>query len=176
LIQSIKYSLVLLFILFCLGLSAQRSVHFYEDNFDKALAIAKIEGKDVFIDTWASWCVACKKQEKVFEDKLVINFLNKNFINLRINMDNAILGKKMNLEYEVIFLPTLIILNDKGEVKVKTENYLSAEQLLSFLKYGKSKDAQAVQNTLNTRPFTKEEKKPDKKVIRDTTVVVDIEE
>ncbi len=145
-----KYIIIFLFV--SQLVFAQNKVHFYNDNFRKAVAIAKIEGKSVFVDTWATWCIPCKKQEKVFHDPRVIRYLNKNFINLRINMDSEH-GKKMNLEYEVVFLPTLLVLDEEGEVRDKTENYMGANELLSFLKYSKDKKAQKYSTGLNNEPF-----------------------
>ena len=52
----------ILFSMICLllGLTAQAQTNFRELSFDQAVAAAKSEGKQVFVDVMTSWCGPCK--------------------------------------------------------------------------------------------------------------------
>lgn len=95
------------------------------DDFEGAIKRAKQQDKLVFIDTYASWCQPCKKQEPVFRDKDLADFFNNNFINVKVDMDKR-LGKALALKYSVVFLPTLMILDGNGNVKYRSDQSTSA--------------------------------------------------
>ena len=106
----------------------QGSVRFLADDFEYAIKKAKKEKKLVFIDTYASWCKPCKKQEPVFRDQSIAQFFNDHFVNVKVNMDND-LGKSLSLKYSVVFLPTLMILDDRGNVRYRSDQSFSADVL-----------------------------------------------
>ena len=79
---------------------------------DQALAVAKREGKPVFIDFWASWCKNCLKMEKTtFRDPEVTQRL-ESFVKLKYEADNirepAV--KAVLDHFDVMGLPTYIVL------------------------------------------------------------------
>ena len=106
----------------------QGSVRFLVDDYEYAIEKAKKEKKLVFIDTYASWCKPCKKQEPVFRDRSVAQFFNDHFVNVKVNMDND-LGKALALKYSVIFLPTLMIVDHHGNVRYRSDQRFSADAL-----------------------------------------------
>lgn len=107
---------------------AQGSVRFLADDYKYAIDKAKKESKLVFVDTYASWCKPCKKQEPVFRDQSLAQFFNDHFVNVKVNMDNE-LGKSLALKYGVVFLPTLMILDDHGNVRYRSDQSFSADLL-----------------------------------------------
>ena len=94
------------------------------------MKIAKNEGKKVFIDTYAPWCVPCKKMKKVFVDPELADYFNEHFVNVQINMDGK-LGSQMHAEYQVVFLPTLLFLDSDGRVLYRRDQLMTASELLS---------------------------------------------
>jgi len=57
-------------------------------NWDELLAEAKKANKLIFIDAYATWCGPCKQMDKeVFTDPAVIDFINTNFISIKVQMD-----------------------------------------------------------------------------------------
>jgi thioredoxin-related protein len=51
---------------------------------------AKAENKFIFIDAYATWCAPCKLMDKeVFPDKAVGEFLNSQFISVKVQMDET---------------------------------------------------------------------------------------
>ncbi len=103
-------------------------------NLDKAIQVAQIEDKVIFIDTYAPWCGPCKIMDINLKDKNLGAFFNKHFINVRIDMDGPY-GQDLREKYSVFFLPTILILDKHGNPKYVTEGLLSSEELLSIGSY-----------------------------------------
>ncbi|MFC4687365.1 thioredoxin family protein [Epilithonimonas pallida] len=133
------------FILFVFQLVfSQKSIKFEESNFASILAKAKTEKKLVFMDAYASWCGPCKLMEKnVFTDENVADFYNKNFINVRIDMEKGE-GKELAMKYGVRSYPTFLFLNAEGEIVGKELGYIKSEE---FLELGKKNNNPQLVNT-----------------------------
>lgn len=115
-------------LILCLVCHGQRSVSFLADDYEYAIKKAKKEKKLVFVDTYASWCKPCKKQEPVFRDQSLAQFFNDHFVNVKVDMDKDV-GKALALRYSVVFLPTLMILDDNGHVRYRSDQSFSADLL-----------------------------------------------
>ncbi|MBK7964909.1 MAG: DUF255 domain-containing protein [Bacteroidetes bacterium] len=64
------------------------SIHFLPITFDEAMIKAKADKKPIFLHAYASWCHFCSEMaEKVYTDINVANFYNKNFINIKMDME-----------------------------------------------------------------------------------------
>lgn len=113
-----------------------QSIRFRNDIYDEALATAQAEDKLIFIDTWAEWCGPCKKMEVVFRDPELANYMNNNFVNVRIDMGReGEIKQKVRLKYDVFFLPTLLIVDKFGEVMFRADNkILSAKEMVNIAK------------------------------------------
>ena len=125
----------LLFTLFLLGaivpLSGQ-GIDFYEGEWTDALAEAEKTEKLVFVDAYAVWCGPCKRMAKTtFMDKKVGDFFNANFVNLKIDMEKGH-GLTFGSKYPVSAYPTLMFLNGKGDVVLKTTGGKDVAQLIAF--------------------------------------------
>ena len=84
------------------------------DDLDAALELAKIEKKPVFLDFYADWCAPCKVMEDgVFHDYDVAEFMNKNVINLKINIEKG-QGAAIKQRMYVGPLPTVLFLDPEG--------------------------------------------------------------
>jgi len=82
-----KYStlFVLLLSLLSTNIFAQKKgIQFTQQNWNQVIIQAAKEDKIIFIDAYTDWCQPCKKMDKqVFPQKLVGDFYNKNFINVK---------------------------------------------------------------------------------------------
>jgi len=123
-------------------------------DIDDAIAMAKRENKFVFVDTHASWCGPCKIMDKVFEEAEVGNYFNANFINVKIDMDGP-QGDKMLYDYEVVWLPTLLIIDGSGMVRSKIDQLISGYELIEQAQ-GAITNNIPIETTssLNTNPFS----------------------
>jgi len=83
--------------------------------------IAEKEGKLVFIDFYATWCVPCKMMDKdVFPDKDIGLFFNENFINYKVDGEKGN-GQNLAALYDVKAYPTLVWVDKRGRVMARTE-------------------------------------------------------
>lgn len=107
-------------------------IQFETFNFDSALEKADKEGKLIFLDAYASWCGPCKFMSKsVFTDPAVGEYFNKNFVNMKIDMEKGE-GPGLARRYQVQAYPTMFIINSKGQVVAKQVGALDAQRLIAF--------------------------------------------
>lgn len=124
------------------GNIAASGINFYESiSIEKAKELAEKEGKNIFIDTYTDWCIPCKKMEKTFMNDDVADFYNLHFINVRINMDYSEYAPEYRKIFDVIFLPTLLILDKEGTIRFKADKILSASDLISLGKKSLNQNA-----------------------------------
>lgn len=125
-------SILFVMLICCSGLiSAQEEIRFTDGNLAAIMSIAKERNKNVFIDTYADWCVPCKHMEEKFKDKDVARFFNEHFINYRVNMQNPTKAAELRKKYDVVFLPTMFILDPDGLIKYQVDKELTISELLS---------------------------------------------
>lgn len=128
-------------------------IDFHKIDIEKAIAKAKSEGKFIFIDTYAEWCVPCKQMELVFVDQEVSDFFNDHFINVKIDMDSP-LGKKISEDYDIVWLPTLVFLDQEGQVRSKIDKLVDGTELISLARQAMSTAAIASTQEYYSDPFT----------------------
>ena len=109
------------------------SISFKRIEIDRAIEEAAQQNKYVFIDTYAVWCKPCKQMDQVFNDPELSEFFNANFVNIKVDMDSRY-GKSIAPDYDVVWLPTLIILDSDGNVKNKVDKIVDAAELLQIAK------------------------------------------
>ncbi len=125
--KKIILSLVALFAF--TGVFAQ-GIEFEHGSLEEALAKAKKENKIVFMDCYTTWCGPCKYLAKnVFTQKEVGDFFNKNFVNVKMDMESEA-GKPLMGKYNVSAFPTLLWLDADGNIQHKTVGAGDAKALL----------------------------------------------
>ena len=101
-------------------------------TYDEGMALGRTQKKKVLVHFYANWCFYCRKMAKeTFQDPLVVSYLNKNFISIRVDCDK---DKRTASRYGVRGLPTTWFLTEKGEGIGNLPGYLPAGRLLQILK------------------------------------------
>jgi len=110
-------------------------IQFFKGTFAEAQALAKEEGKLIFMDAYATWCGPCKwMAANTFTDAEVAAFFNENFINLKMDMEKGE-GPTLARKYKVRAYPTLYFFNADGTV---AKQALGAKRPDGLLELGKS--------------------------------------
>jgi thiol:disulfide interchange protein len=111
----------------------------WKTNLDNALAQAKKEKKPLFVDIYATWCGPCRKMEQTtYTDEKVQSQLKK-YVLVKIDADqDRETAKKFGTQY----LPTLLVLNHKGQVVTSQAGYMDPDAFLAFLADAKKSGGQ----------------------------------
>ncbi len=102
------------------------------DDFDHALAVAKIEGKDLLVDftgsDWSQWCVNLR--EEVFQFDAFYQPVAKQYVlvvldfpdalEVRAKVPNLARNQELANQYQVGGFPTVLLMNTEGEVYAET--------------------------------------------------------
>lgn len=114
-----KLFLVILFITIVAvnqNFSQTRSIRFIEKPWSEIIAQSKQEKKLIFLDAFASWCGPCKwMASTIFTNDSVGDFYNSRFICVSLDMEKGE-GKEIRARYDVRYYPTLLFINQEGEV------------------------------------------------------------
>ncbi len=127
--------------------SNAQGIEFFKGTFNEAKALAKKEDKLIFMDAYASWCGPCKRMAKnVFPKKEAGDFFNKNFVNVKMDMEKGE-GRGLAKKYGVGSYPTLLFLDYNGDVVYKTKG--ARRDAKSLIQVGE-KALKPSKNTLRT--------------------------
>lgn len=114
--------------------TAQSGIFFRDFDLRATIQVAQIEDKNIFIDTYTQWCAPCKRMNRVFQNRELGKYFNKNYLNVKFDMATE-KGKALHDRYDVIFLPTMLILDKFGNLLYKHEGMLSKDELLTLAKH-----------------------------------------
>ncbi|MBP3756180.1 MAG: thioredoxin fold domain-containing protein [Prevotella sp.] len=120
----------------CPLVATAQGVVFVDKMLDEALALAKKEGKMVFVDCYGTYCPPCKKMlVEEFPKKEMGDYLNKGFISVKYNLDNEPY-KKLSKQWEVSMYPTFVFLNSDGELLYRMVGFREADKFIAEAKKG----------------------------------------
>jgi thioredoxin 1 len=112
----------------------KKEIKFTTQQWAQTLQLAKEKQQLIFVDAYASWCGPCKElKSQTFTDPKVAVYFNKNFVNVSLDMEKGE-GVKFAEKYEVDSYPTLLLINGDGNIVAKSEGFLDAAQLNSWVK------------------------------------------
>lgn len=110
-------------------------ITFQNKSFDQALKEAKKSGKLIFIDAYTDWCGPCKRMAATsFKDPQVGALYNKNFINLKVEMEKDKDGPDLARRYRVKAYPTLLIVDGNGNLVKQSIGMKNSDQLIALAK------------------------------------------
>jgi len=100
-------------------------------------AEAKLAGKPIVIDFWASWCVYCKKLDKLVWKDPAVAAESRRFVTLKVDAtapDDAEM-EKIKEEFKVPGLPRVVFIDSRGEVlHGQSVGFLKAAEMLAVMK------------------------------------------
>ena len=93
---------------------------------------AEREGKFVFIDFYADWCLPCQLlDEEVFNKREVIKYMNDHFVSYKVDIEKAN-GANLKLLFNAVKLPTLLFLDQNGRELERREKTIFQTELLEI--------------------------------------------
>ena len=102
-------------------------------SFEELKQKALVEKKLLFIDFHTSWCGPCKILEKtVFPLPEIGDYLNKHFVCAQFDAEKE--GKDLAQLYNVHAYPTLLFLDEEGQLLYRQVGLVNADKLLSSAK------------------------------------------
>lgn len=127
------------------------------------IAEAADEGRRLLFYFYQDGCPYCKKLITInFTQKAIIDKTRQNFDVVAINMwgdrevtdyeGNVIKEKDFAAKHRVMFTPTLVFFNEKGEVALRLNGYFPPEKLMVALDYVSGKN----ENKMRFRDYLKE--------------------
>lgn len=122
----------------------EKGIHFEHGlSWKQILAKAKTENKLIMVDCYTTWCGPCKMMtKKTFTDEKVAAFYNKNFVNVKMQMDTAKNDTKetkeryadarlINSKYQIEAYPTILFLDADGKILDKAIGYREANDFVN---------------------------------------------
>lgn len=107
-------------------------------DLDQGLQTARAAGRPVVIDTWATWCANCKKlDEATWSDGRVVTEVRR-FFPLKLQLERS--GDPQTRHFLQVFalkqysLPTVILIDSRGDVSDVIQGYLGPEEMLQRLR------------------------------------------
>ncbi|MFZ4263124.1 thioredoxin fold domain-containing protein [Sphingobacterium sp. HJSM2_6] len=152
-----KKLLLLLFIFPFLAISQEQGIQFeHQTTWAKVKEKAKSENKHIFVDVFTTWCGPCKYMAaNIFPQEKVGTFFNKNFVNLKIQMDETPAdseeiqswraeAKRFAKDYSIQAYPTFLIFNPNGELVHRIVGGGEADDFIAKATEGLSPETQYV--------------------------------
>jgi thioredoxin 1 len=112
--------------------AATEEISFTDQKWADVLKLAKQTDRIIFVDAYASWCGPCKDlKAQTFTNARVAAYFNAHFINVSIDMEKGE-GLRLADQFAVDSYPTLLFIDDSGQILRKSEGFLDAVQLLEL--------------------------------------------
>ncbi len=128
-----RISLVVLIITTSFASFAQQpaGIDFESAKWKEVVKKAKEENKLIFFDAYTSWCGPCLKlQNRVFPNADLGNYYNKNFINVKYDMEKGE-GIHLSKKYAIQVYPTLLFIDPRSEKVINhAVGFKTVEQLI----------------------------------------------
>lgn len=92
---------------------------------------AKASGKQILVFGMYDSCPWCHKmQATTFRDNTLINLINSKYVPVKLHAD---IDTDTADKYQIIGVPTILILNSNGGVVSRTQGYQTADEMISAL-------------------------------------------
>ncbi len=131
--------LLALLVLCTCSVSAWTQTQFRSLSFAEAIAAAKRENKQVFVDFYTVWCGPCKRMAKeVFPLKHVGDFLNERFVCLKLDAERE--GMELAQRCGVKAYPTFLVFDTSEKVLLEMKGAMQDDVFIEKIKRGLDPD------------------------------------
>jgi thiol:disulfide interchange protein len=114
------------------GMLAAKKISFITGKWKDVAALAKKNGKYIFVDAYTAWCAPCRELKNVtFKDREAAAYYNGNFINYTVDMEKGE-GVELAEKWDVTAYPTLLFFTPEGKMVMKQIGYVNGKQLVEF--------------------------------------------
>ena len=114
-------------------LSASPSSGPWLESLDEAVELARATERNLLVDLWADWCLACKRlEEDVFSTTEFQDFAQK-YVLLRVDTEDGAEGTQLMQRYQIEALPTTLILSPDMVKIGSLQGYLKTDQYIQNL-------------------------------------------
>lgn len=131
----ISFSIIILAVaIYALMPTGKAEINWKSYNTTTSLTNIK-SGKGAIIDFYADWCIPCKELDaSTFKDPRVIK-VSKNFLTYKANMTKSLSPgvEALRNKYKIIGVPTVLIINSKGQEVERITGFVDANKFLKIL-------------------------------------------
>jgi len=103
---------------------------------EESFVQSKEENKKIILDFYADWCIPCKELDALtFSNENVIE-ASKEFATYKVDMTKSLAPEveKLRKEFNIIGVPTVIIIDSEGDEVKRITGFVRAEEFLNLLK------------------------------------------
>lgn len=112
--------------------AGEEGIQFTDAAWASVVKKARAENKIIFLDAYASWCGPCKLlQKNVFTRADVGEVFNKNFINVKVDMERGE-GPQLARLFPLEAYPTLFFIEPSGKIVKKVIGYQTPEAMINL--------------------------------------------
>lgn len=99
-------------------------------EYAELLKLAAQTKKLIFMDAYTTWCAPCRMMaEKVFPEKVMGDFFNKNFICTKMDMEKGI-GIELCKKFKIQAFPTFLLIDENGDVVYQNAGYRESKEFI----------------------------------------------
>jgi thiol:disulfide interchange protein DsbD len=103
---------------------------------EESFVQSKEENKKIILDFYADWCIPCKELDALtFSNESVLE-ASKEFATYKVDMTKSLAPEveKLRKEFNIIGVPTVIIIDSEGDEVKRITGFVPAEEFLNLLK------------------------------------------
>lgn len=114
--MSKRFSFIIPLLLFIAAMAQAQGIAFEQSlTYSQAVALAKKEGKMLFMDCYTSWCIPCAKMSKeIFPQAICGEYFNPRFVSIKMDMEKGE-GKELAKKFQIMSYPTFLFIDANGK-------------------------------------------------------------